>query len=360
MLDFILSDTSLYLKAILSLLTSFSLCLIFGNKFIRFIKSVATMGQPIQLEAHKEKIGTPTAGGILIIVATFISSLLFANLTNPFILTILLAPLCFGIIGFIDDFYKMKRKALPNYENQYGLSAKKRLLGEFLVAAIAIFAISVSTPDAARTIINIPFLSSLSFNAWWFYYPFAAIVIVGSANAVNITDGMDGLATKTSMTSVLTFIVLMLLSANMFTSQAHNLSFVENSGELIVFASALFGSLLGFLFFNAKPASIFMGDVGSLYLGSIFGIFAVMLKIEMLYGIFGFLFVAELGSSFFQTMYFKYTRKKTGQGKRLFKMAPLHHHFEMMNIPETKVVERFFIVSIILSIIALTSLFVRI
>ncbi|MDR1691694.1 MAG: phospho-N-acetylmuramoyl-pentapeptide-transferase, partial [Rickettsiales bacterium] len=189
---------------------------------------------------------------------------------------------------------------------------------------------------------------------------FATIAIVGFANAVNITDGLDGLASKTSIVSLSVFSILIFLCSNTLLSHTYGLQNIPAVKELLVFCFALGGSLLGFLFFNAKPASIFMGDVGSLFLGGVFGLLSVILKTEILFIIFGFLFVAELGSSFFQTTYFKITRKLTGQGKRIFKMAPLHHHFEQLGIPETKVSERFFITSIIFAFVAILSLFIRV
>ncbi len=323
----------LILKTILAFSTTLLFSLVFGEKIISILRKKQGKGQPIRTDgpqSHLAKKGTPTMGGFIILASLFVGLFLFGNFFNPYLLILSFTAISFAGIGFLDDHYKIKLR------NSAGVSGKMRLALETIVATITVIAISYFTPDATKLVI--PFIEE-SIDIGYLYYAFGAFVIVGSANAVNITDGLDGLSTLASISATIVFIIIAYLVSSMD---------LLNAKELVVFCGALIGSLLGFLWYNKSPAKIWMGDLGSLSLGAIFGTMAVMTKSEFVWAIAGGLFVIEILSVIIQVFYFK----RSG-GKRIFKMAPIHHHFELSGWKENKVVFRFWMLSIFFSVISL-------
>ena len=332
-----------------ALLTSLFIYLMFGNKFINFIKK--KFSQPIRKEgpqSHLKKQGTPTMGGILMLASVLISSLLWCNLKNGYVWIVLFTIMSFGIIGFIDDYFKVA------HGNAYrGLSAQLRLFLQFVISGFVCFGIYKLMPNEFKTTITLPFFKNILWNLGILYFVFVAIVIVGSANAVNLTDGIDGLASITMISSFAVFLIVSYLVGRADFSLYLFLPYVPGAGEVTVLIGSIIGALLGFLWFNAYPAKIFMGDVGSIALGAGLGVISVITKNEFLLVICGAIFVIEALSVMLQIASFKF------RGKRLFKMAPIHHHFELKGWSEQTVVIRFWIISIILALIALSSLKIR-
>lgn len=329
---------------------AFLIMIIFGRPFINKMKKWQKKGQPISEnvpDSHKVKSGTPTMGGILIIIAIFASSLLFMDWFNLPVWIALLSVLMFGAIGFLDDYKKVKsgsRKA------SNGLSKSARLITGGVFVIILAYLINFTMPDyIPQYSLSVPFLNLIPLGL--FYYVFAYFVITGSANATNITDGLDGMLSKLYM-PVLIVLLISLYSATRIGFM-DTVIFLPDASGLYPVIGAVLGAVLGFLWFNSRPAEIFMGDTGSLALGAFMGTVSMLLKSEIIMGISAGMIVLILLSSFIQTSYFKITRKLTGTGKRVFRMAPLHHHFELGGMPESKIVERFFIVSILFSAVAL-------
>lgn len=332
-----------------ALLTSLFIYLIFGGKFINFIKN--KFSQPIRKEGpqtHLKKQGTPTMGGLLMLIAVLISSLLWCNLKNGYVWIALFTMISFGLIGFIDDYFKVAHK------NAYrGLSAKLRLFLQFVISGFVCFGIYRLMPNEFKTTITIPFFKNILWNLGILYFVFVAFVIVGSANAVNLTDGIDSLASITMTSAFAVFLVVSYLVGRADFSLYLFLPYVPGAGEITVLIGAIIGSILGFLWFNAYPAKIFMGDVGSIAMGAVLGVVSVITKSEFLLLICGAIFVVEALSVMLQIASFKF------RGKRLFRMAPIHHHFELKGWSEQTVVIRFWIISIILALVALSSLKIR-
>ena len=333
-----------------SVVVSFLIMLVFGNGFINMMRRFQKKGQPISEnvpESHIVKSGTPTMGGLLLIISIIVSSLLFMKLSNLTAWIALSSLIMFGLIGFADD-YKKVRSQSKKAAN--GLSAKMRLVLELLCVLILAYFINKTMPPYIPAYsISLPFGIILPLGL--FYFVFAYFVITGSANATNITDGLDGMLSKLYL-PVLVVLVVALYGATRIGFM-DTVMFLPSASGLYPVLGAAFGAILGFLWFNSKPAAIFMGDVGSLALGGFMGTVAMLLKSEIIMGIAAGMMVLILLSSFMQTMYFKITRRITGTGKRIFKMAPLHHHFELKGYVETKIVERFFIISILFSGLAL-------
>ncbi|MDR2412998.1 MAG: phospho-N-acetylmuramoyl-pentapeptide-transferase [Rickettsiales bacterium] len=332
---------------------SFLIMACFGGAFVKAMRRWQKKGQPISENVpknHLEKIGTPTMGGILILAAVFISSMLFMNLSNPTGWIALLSLAIFGAIGFADDYKKVRGQSK---KASNGLSARLRLvlagLGVILLAYLINKTMPSYIPDLS---VALPFGIILPLGI--FYYVFAYFVITGSANAANISDGLDGMLSKLYM-PVLIVLVVALYGATR-TGFMDTMLFLPAADGLYPVLGAVFGAVLGFLWFNSKPASIFMGDVGSLALGGFMGTVAMLLKSEIIMGVAAGMMVLILLSSFVQTTVFKIARKICGTGRRVFKMAPLHHHFELCGWPETKIVERFFIISVLFSGLALALL----
>lgn len=334
---------------------SFLIMICFGRRFINAMRRVQGKGQPISENvpaAHLKKQGTPTMGGILILIAIFISSILFVNWTNINAVTAgiaLLSLLLFGVIGLADDY---KKVASQSNKAANGLSPKMRLALEGLCVIALAFMINWTMPPYIPELsMSLPFGIILPLGI--FYYVFAYFVITGSANATNITDGLDGMLSKLYM-PVLIVLVVALYGATRIGFM-DTVLFLPAASSLYPVLGAVFGAVLGFLWFNSRPASIFMGDVGSLALGGFMGTVAMLLKSEIIMGIAAGMMVLILLSSFIQTAVYKLT-KKNGVGKRIFKRAPLHHHFEELGWGETKIVERFFIISILFAGLALVLL----
>lgn len=344
---------------------AFLLVFLLGRGFIRWMHAVQKKGQPISEnvpESHRAKAGTPTMGGILILFAVIVSSVLFMPWGNYAGWISLLALVMFGVLGFVDDYKKVTSQSK---KASNGLSPSFRLAAEAVFVAILVYLINKTMPPYVPELsITIGSSILLPLNSWilgdvfgisitlgFLYYVFGYFVICGSANATNITDGLDGMLSKLYL-PVLLVLVVALYGATRIGFM-DSVVFLPQASGLYAPLGAMSGAVLGFLWYNAKPASIFMGDVGSLALGGFMGTVAMLLKSEIIMGIAAGMMVLILLSSFLQTMCFKITRKITGTGKRIFLRAPLHHHFEELGWPETKIVERFFIISILFSGIAL-------
>ena len=332
---------------------SFMIMLLFGRAFIHAMRTAQKKGQPISEnvpETHRQKAGTPTMGGILIVIAILVASLMFMPLSNPTGWIALSALVMFGALGFVDDYKKVtsqSRKA------SNGLSPLTRLLVEGVFVVILAYLINKTMPPYIPEY-SLAIGAGIILPLGLLYYVFAYFVICGGANATNITDGLDGMLAKLYM-PVLVVLVVALYGATRIGFM-DTVMFLPMASGLYAVLGAAFGAILGFLWYNSKPASIFMGDVGSLALGGFMGTVAMLLKSEIIMGIAAGMMVLILLSSFIQTMYFKATRKITGTGRRVFLRAPLHHHFEELGWPETKIVERFFIISILFSGLALVVL----
>lgn len=335
----------------LAILISLAICAIIGPKLIKYFTLLQKNGQPIRddgPETHKEKAGTPTMGGVMIIIAIIIATLLLADLTNPYIWIVSFVLISFGLLGFIDDYTKVTKN------HHKGISAKMKLLIQFCISLIACLAIQNLANLDISSKLAFPFFKHLLVNLGYFYIPFSIFVIIGSSNAVNLTDGLDGLATVPVAIAAGSFGIISYLVGNSFYANYLQLIHVPQVGELTIFCSAIVGSSLGFLWFNAQPAEIFMGDTGSLALGGTLGVISVITKHEIVLGIIGGVFVIETLSVILQVYYFKMTK-----GKRIFRMAPLHHHFEKKGWQESKVVIRFWIIAVIFALIGLSSLKLR-
>lgn len=332
---------------------SFMIMLLFGRAFIHAMRTAQKKGQPISEnvpETHRQKAGTPTMGGILIVIAILIASLMFMPLSNPTGWIALSALVMFGALGFVDDYKKVTSQS---HKASNGLSPLTRLLVEGVFVVILAYLINKTMPPYIPEY-SLAIGAGIILPLGLLYYVFAYFVICGGANATNITDGLDGMLAKLYM-PVLVVLVVALYGATRIGFM-DTVMFLPMASGLYAVLGAAFGAILGFLWYNSKPASIFMGDVGSLALGGFMGTVAMLLKSEIIMGIAAGMMVLILLSSFIQTMYFKTTRKITGTGRRVFLRAPLHHHFEELGWPETKIVERFFIISILFSGLALVLL----
>ena len=333
-----------------ALFTSFFLCWLFGPKFIAWLKRKQGEGQPIRddgPQTHLKKKGTPTMGGLMILVSVFISTLLWANLFNPYIWMLLFVMSGFGLAGLLDDYLKLTKRSSA------GISGKKKLALQFLVSGAACAWIMFLEQGPMSTTLTIPFFKNLFIDLWWFYVPFALIVMVGTSNAVNLTDGLDGLVSVPVIMSTLVFMVIAYLVGRVDYAGYLQMHYVVGAGEMVIFCGAVIGAVLGFLWFNAHPAQVFMGDTGSLALGGVLGALAVATKHEIVLAIAGGVFVMEAVSDIIQVGSYKLRKK------RVFLMAPIHHHFEKKGWHETQVVIRFWIISILLAILALATLKLR-
>lgn len=339
-------------RSILSLFISFSVTLLFGGRIIKYMLNIQNGGQPIRLDGPKSHIAnkknTPTMGGVMIISSTLLSVLLLSDITNQYILVMIYVMISFGILGFWDDYLKVK------YKNSRGVTGKVKLFWQFLFGFIAVIWISSlhENKDLSYSI-AIPFMKDLLINFGWFYLPFAMIIIVGASNATNLTDGLDGLAIGPIMIAVACYGIIAYLSGNYVFTKYLQLYYIVNIGELAIFAAAVIGSGLGFLWYNALPAKIIMGDVGSLSFGAIIGAMSIITKHEILLIIIGGLFVIEAVSVILQVGSYKLYKK------RIFLMAPIHHHFEKLGWSETTIVVRFWIVAILFALISLSTFKLR-
>jgi phospho-N-acetylmuramoyl-pentapeptide-transferase len=323
---------------------------LFGRPLINFLRRKQGKGQPIRDDgpaSHLSKAGTPTMGGLLILSALLVSTLLWARLDNPYVWIVLLVTIGFGLIGFADDYAKVTK------QNTKGVSGRVRMGLGLLIAALAAFSAASFHPDPLTNQLALPLFKDALVNLGWFFVPFGMIVIVGAANAVNLTDGLDGLAIMPVMIAAATLGAIAYVVGNFNFTEYLGVHFVPGTGELLIFTAALVGGGLGFLWYNAPPAAVFMGDTGSLALGGALGAIAVCTKHEIVLAIVGGLFVVEALSVIIQVAYFKRT------GRRVFLMAPIHHHFEKKGWAEPQIVIRFWIISLILALIGLATLKVR-
>ena len=334
----------------LSVITSFIIVFLIGEPLIKIFQKKQISG-PIRQDGPIDHIikksGTPTMGGLIIIFGIFSGTFLWADLSNIYILIVIFVSISLGILGFIDDLLKIKQK------NSRGLNSKLKLLGQIIISLIAIYILLEYSEHQFISNLYFPFFKNLILPMGLFFIPFALFVIVGASNAVNLTDGLDGLATVPVMLVALSYTLISYVVGNTIFSEYLKIPYVENSGELSIFCGAIFGSCLGFLWYNAPPAKIFMGDTGSLSLGGSLAAVAIIVKHEIVLAIIGGLFVLETASVIIQVLSFKLT------GKRVFRMAPIHHHFEKKGWPESTVVIRFWIIAIILALIGLATLKLR-
>ena len=334
----------------LSIITSFIIVFLIGEPLIKIFAKKQISG-PIRqdgpIDHIVKKSGTPTMGGLIIILGMFLGTFLWADLKNIYVLTVIFISLSLGILGFVDDLLKIKLK------NSRGLNIKLKLLGQLVIGSIAIFILSEYSDHQYLNNLYFPFFKNLVLPMGIFFIPFALFVIVGSSNAVNLTDGLDGLATVPVMLVAISFTLISYVVGNTIFAEYLKIPYVANVGELSIFCGAIFGSCLGFLWYNAPPAKIFMGDTGSLSLGGALAAVAIIVKHEIVLAIIGGLFVLETVSVIIQVISFKLT------GKRVFMMAPIHHHFEKKGWSESTVVIRFWIIAIVLALIGLATLKLR-
>ena len=334
-----------------ALYTSLAISLIFGPQVIAWLKSMQGDGQPIRSDGPQghlvRKKGTPTMGGFLILLALSISTLLWADLGNPYVWIVLWMTVSFGLIGFLDDYRKLTRRS------HHGMPGRVKLLLEIILAVAACIALAYIMPGPLANSIAIPFVKTALLNIGWFFLLFGALVIVGASNAVNLTDGLDGLAIGPSMIAAGCFAFVAYLVGNAVFANYLQLNHIPRADELAVLLGAMVGASLGFLWFNAPPASVFMGDTGSLAIGAALGTISVVTKHELVLAIIGGLFVLEAVSVIVQVASFKMT------GRRVFRMAPLHHHFEQKGWEEPTIVIRFWIIASVLAIAGLATLKLR-
>ncbi len=386
-------------RAAMAVITSLIISLLFGKRWINYLnrKQVGETIRDLGIEGQLEKQGTPTMGGLIILASILVPTLLFAKLNNIYILLMLFTTVWLGSIGFLDDYIKVFRK------NKNGLSGKYKVLAQvvlgLIVGLVMYFNPAVvvrekhpvkqqmevsgqqhGTPatftveEARSTKTTIPFIKNNEFDyavllkwlgdgyekwAFLIFIPIVILIITAVSNGANLTDGMDGLATGTSAIIGLTLGVLAWVSGNIIFADYLNIMYLPNVGELTIFISAFVGATVGFLWFNTYPAQVFMGDTGSLSIGGIIAVFAIIIRKELLIPILCGIFLAESLSVILQVSYFKYTRKKYGEGRRIFKMSPLHHHFQKLGYPEPKIVLRFFIVGIMLAVATIITLKLR-
>jgi phospho-N-acetylmuramoyl-pentapeptide-transferase len=393
-------------RAALAIMTSLLISLVFGKKIIRYLlkKQVGETVRDLGLEGQKSKQGTPTMGGFIILAAILIPTLLFARLGNVYIIIMLITTVWLGVIGFIDDYIKVFKK------DKAGLAGKFKILGQVGLGIIIGFTLyfnehvvvkeritphsimvthqngnviddmrenetALYSKDAVKsTRTTIPFIKNHEFDyadliswtgddyrkyAWLIFIPIVILIITAVSNGANITDGIDGLATGTSAIIGATLGVLAYVSGNTVFANYLNIMYIPNTGELVIFIAAFVGGCVGFLWYNAYPAQVFMGDTGSLALGGIIATFAIAIRKELLIPILCGIFLVENLSVMTQVAYFKYTKRKYGEGRRIFKMSPLHHHYQKLGYHESKIVSRFWIVGIVLAVLTVVTLKLR-
>jgi phospho-N-acetylmuramoyl-pentapeptide-transferase len=337
------------LRVILGVLTALVVSLWWGPLMIRRLAHYQ-IGQHVRDDgpkSHLSKAGTPTMGGTLIVLAIVATTLLWADLRNHYVWVVLLTTLAFGVVGFVDDYKKLILK------NSKGLSAKAKYLGQSMFGLAAALALFLTAKGSVETSLIVPFFKSISIELGVFYILFAYLVIVGTSNAVNLTDGLDGLAIMPTVMVAMALAVFAYVTGHVKFANYLSIPYVAGAGEVAVICGAMAGAGLGFLWFNAYPAQVFMGDVGALALGAALGVIAVIVRQELVLFIMGGVFVVETVSVFLQVGSYKLT------GKRIFRMAPIHHHFELKGWPEPKVIVRFWIITVILVLVGLATLKIR-
>jgi len=337
-------------RSMMAILTSLILSFIIGGKLISYFKRTQIIQtiRPDGPATHQKKAGTPTMGGVIILLTLLVSTLLWARLDNRFVIWTIISVIWLGFLGFLDDYLKVIKK------NPEGIKARTKLLGQIILAlSVSVYLYFNPSNPQFSTIINLPYFKDAYIDIGIFYIVFSTLVIVGSSNAVNLTDGLDGLAIGNIIIAAFSYVIFSYIAGHAKFSQYLKIIPVPGAGELSIFLSAMIGAGLGFLWFNGYPAEIFMGDTGSLFLGGTIGLIAVFIKQELILIVVGGIFVIEVLSVIIQVSYFKRTKR------RVFKMSPIHHHFELSGWAEPKVTIRFWIVSIVLSLIAMTSLKLR-
>lgn len=335
-------------RTAMATVTALVLSFVLGPWLVGKLRALQAGGETIREdtpERHRAKAGTPTMGGILILVAILSSTLLWANLKNRYVWVVVLVTAGLGLIGFLDDARKLRTRK--------GLSIKQKFGAQLLLVGALLLFLYLFPAEGFSTRLAIPFFKGWLVSLGWLWIPFALLVIVGASNAVNLTDGLDGLAIGPIIMAGGAFAILAYLTGNFIAAEYLRIPNVKGAGELTIFCGALVGASIGFLWFNSYPAQVFMGDVGSLALGGAVGTLAVLTKAELLLPLIGGLYVVEAGSVIIQVAAFKLT------GKRVFRMAPLHHHYELAGWPEPKIIVRFWIISFILALLALTTLKLR-
>ena len=339
-------------------ITALFISFVIGGKVIKMLKrkgivSAYREGAP---ERHKQKAGTPMMGGIIVLASVLVPTILWADIRNVYVLLILFVTSGLGVVGFMDDYLKVVKK------QKEGLIARYKIIGQVTVGAvlgIVLYSLPQLQAINANTSTTVPFIKNVVINFGIFYIPLVIFIITATSNAVNLTDGLDGLAIGTTGIVAMTLGLIVYVSGNVSFSSYLNIIYLRGNGELIVFCIALVGAALGFLWYNSYPAQVFMGDTASLALGGAIGALTVMAKKELILPILGGVFFMETVSVIVQRLYFKYTKKRYGEGRRVFKMAPIHHHFELIGWTEPKIVTRFYIIAILLMILSLTTFKVR-
>ncbi|MDC0871877.1 phospho-N-acetylmuramoyl-pentapeptide-transferase [Flavobacteriaceae bacterium] len=381
-------------RAAFAIILSMGFSMVFGKRIIRYLKrqQIGETVRDLGLEGQKEKEGTPTMGGLIIIFSTLIPVLLLARLSNIYIILLMITAVWTGFIGWLDDYIKIFKK------NKEGLQGRFKIIGQVLLGAFVgsvlffhpqvkvrtqvtpikntietIANVSETKKDVKATLTTIPLLKNNEFNyhnligwlgissryTWLIFIPIVIFIITSVSNGANLTDGIDGLAAGTSAIIVFALAIFSWVSGNVNFAAYLNIMYLPNVGEIVVFISAFLGALIGFLWFNTYPAEIFMGDTGSLTLGALISVIAIIVRKELLIPLLCGVFFIETLSVILQVFYFKYTRSKTGVGQRIFKMAPLHHHFQKLGFHESKIVARFWILGIILAVLTIVTLKLR-
>ena len=383
-------------KAALAVITSLVITLVFGGRLIRFLhqKQVGETVRDLGLDGQLEKTGTPTMGGIIILAGILVPTLLFADLSNIYIQLMLISTVLLGAIGFVDDYIKVFKK------NKEGLAGKFKVFGQIAVGLIVASSLYFHQDVTIKSKVNelsvqqleadsevgqswvemrstkttIPFVKNNEFDyswllvwlnkdlekySWIIFIPLVIIIVTAVSNGANITDGLDGLATGTSAIIGTTLAIFAYLSGNLVFADYLNILFIPNSSELVIFISSFVGACIGFLWYNSYPAKVFMGDTGSLALGGIIAVFAIAIRKELLIPVFCGVFLIENLSVILQVSYFKYTKKKYGEGRRIFLMSPIHHHYQKKGVHEAKIVARFWILGILLAVLSIVTLKIR-
>ena len=383
-------------KAALAVITSLLITLVFGSRLIRFLhqKQVGETVRDLGLDGQLEKTGTPTMGGIIILAGILVPTLLFADLSNIYIQLMLISTVLLGAIGFVDDYIKVFKK------NKEGLAGKFKVFGQIAVGLIVASSLYFHQDVTIKSKVNelsvqqleadsevgqswvemrstkttIPFVKNNEFDyswllvwlnkdlekyTWIIFIPLVIIIVTAVSNGANITDGLDGLATGTSAIIGTTLAIFAYLSGNLVFADYLNILFIPNSSELVIFISSFVGACIGFLWYNSYPAKVFMGDTGSLALGGIIAVFAIAIRKELLIPVFCGVFLIENLSVILQVSYFKYTKKKYGEGRRIFLMSPIHHHYQKKGVHEAKIVARFWILGILLAVLSIVTLKIR-
>lgn len=356
-------------RSAMALITSLVISLLFGKRIILYLqkKQIGEVVRDLGLEGQYRKVGTPTMGGIIILASIVIPTLLFGDLGNIYVILMLITTVWLGFVGFIDDYIKIFKKS------KEGLAGKFKIAGQIILGLIIGITLYLND-DVKSTITTIPFIKNNEFDyaylvsflgensqqwGWVIFIIVIIFIVTAVSNGANLTDGLDGLATGTSAIIGTTLGILAYLSGNMIYADYLNIMYIPNTGELVIFISTFIGATIGFLWYNSYPAQVFMGDTGSLPLGGIIAVFAILIRKELLIPILCGIFLVESVSVLIQVSFFKQTRRKYGKGKRVFLMTPIHHHYQKKGYPEPKIVTRFWIIAILLAVITIVTLKIR-